>query len=394
MTGPDTQRHRLREHLLAIPAPQLEERLARLDRLANMGTLAAVMAHEIKNALVAGKTFMDLLLEKHHDAELADVVRREMDRIDAIVSGMLKFGGPARSGFCEVRLHDILDHSLRLVQPQLDNKGIALTRSFRAVPDVMQGNDYQLQQAFVNLFLNAFEAMEPNGTLSVTTDLLHQPAIAAGRRLRQAGPAAGDHQRQRRRNFPRTHGAPLRAFFHHQAQRHRLGPAHHAAHYPGTPWRHHRRKPARPRGRVPHRLAGAALTAPSSLLQLRPCASARATLKRPARSLPLPPAPSERLRRFRPAPIFGIGLEPEGEGDRDVLRGGGIVAHDEGEGGGPASQVAVDRIVLFLHGAGAGLEPLRRADPQFSLSRNRKLLVKRLSPVPRAVGEELKSSRT
>jgi two-component system sensor histidine kinase HydH len=130
------------------------------------------MAHEIKNTLVAGKTFVDLLLEKHQDAELAEVVRREMGRIDAIVSRMRNFAGPAQSAFSEVRLHEILEHSLRLVQPQLVGKLVVLNRSFRAAPDILHGNDYQLQQAFVNLFLNALDAMGPNGTLSVATDIL------------------------------------------------------------------------------------------------------------------------------------------------------------------------------------------------------------------------------
>ena len=148
---------------------QLEERLGELDRLANMGTLAATMAHEIKNALVAGKTFIDLLLEKNKDAELVEVVRREIGRIDAIVSRMLKFSGPGRAEFGEVHLHEVLDHSLRLVEPQLASKSAVLNRSFQAEPDLLLGDDYQLQQAFVNLFLNAVEALGPNGTLSVST---------------------------------------------------------------------------------------------------------------------------------------------------------------------------------------------------------------------------------
>ena len=154
------------------PARQLEERLEQLDRLANIGTLAAGMAHEIKNALVAGRTFVDLLLEKHQDADLVDVVRREMGRIDAIVSRMLKFAGSARPAFTEVRLHEVLEHSLRLVQPQLEGKAIVLSRSFQAAPDRVSGDDYQLQQAFVNLFLNALEAMPLNGALSVATEIV------------------------------------------------------------------------------------------------------------------------------------------------------------------------------------------------------------------------------
>src|SRR6058998_2509687 len=126
-----------------------EQKLRRLNRLASVGTLAASMAHEIKNALVAGKTFIDLLLEKHQDAELAEIVRRELGRIDALVSQMLKFAAPAKPAFSPVRLHDVLDHSLRLVQPQMGIKGIALRRLLQAAPDLVEADDYQLEQAFV-----------------------------------------------------------------------------------------------------------------------------------------------------------------------------------------------------------------------------------------------------
>ena len=155
-------------HPLNAPS-RFEQTLWRIDRLANIGTLAAAMAHEIKNALVAGKTFIDLLLEKHQDAELVDVVRREMGRIDAIVSRMLKFAGPDRPSSNRVSLHEILEHSLRLVQPQREDKEISLSESFQANPDLLRGDDYQLQQAFVNLFLNALEAMGPHGRLTVAT---------------------------------------------------------------------------------------------------------------------------------------------------------------------------------------------------------------------------------
>lgn len=160
-------------------ARQIEERLEQLDRLANIGTLAAAMAHEIRNALVAGKTFVDLLLEKNQDAELAGLVQREMGRIDGIVGRMLKFGGSARVEFSAVRLHEVLEHSLRLVQPKLDDKQVSLTRSFRAGVDMVKGDERQLQQAFVNLLLNALDAMGQNGSLAVGTETV-PPASAAG----------------------------------------------------------------------------------------------------------------------------------------------------------------------------------------------------------------------
>lgn len=171
---------------------RLEQSLRRLDRLASLGTFSASMAHEIKNALVAVKTFMDLLLEKNRDAELADVVSRELRRIDAIVGQMLKYAGPARPAFSAVRVHDVLDHSLRMVQPQIEGRLISLNRAFNAAPDAITGDDYQLEQAFVNLLLNAIEAMGPNGSLTVATDLVStdsthpKSASASGAHVRVA----------------------------------------------------------------------------------------------------------------------------------------------------------------------------------------------------------------
>jgi len=133
----------------------LEQNIRQLDRLASAGTLAASMAHEIRNALVAGKTFIDLLLEKNQDAELVEIVRREMRRIDSIVSQMLKFAAPAKPSFSAIRVHDILEHSLRLVQSKVQSGAIALHRSYSAAPDLIGGDEYQLEQAFGNLFLNA-----------------------------------------------------------------------------------------------------------------------------------------------------------------------------------------------------------------------------------------------
>jgi signal transduction histidine kinase len=149
---------------------RLEQNLDRLDRLAGIGTLSAGMAHEIKNAFVAVRTFVELLLEKNPDAELGDVVRRELHRIDTIVSQMLRFRTPARPEFAVIRVHDVLDHSLRLLQHQFEAKLIICNRAFTASQDAVKGDDYQLEQAFVNLFFNALEAMGPSGTLVVTTE--------------------------------------------------------------------------------------------------------------------------------------------------------------------------------------------------------------------------------
>ena len=153
------------------PARRLEDNLRRLDRLASIGTLSASMAHEIKNALVAIKTFVDLLITKNSESSLADIVGREMRRIESIVSQMLRFGGPAKPTFATIHLHKLLEESLGLVQHHLEGRKIRLIRTFHASSDTLRGDVYQLQQAFLNLFFNALEAMGADGELEVTTQL-------------------------------------------------------------------------------------------------------------------------------------------------------------------------------------------------------------------------------
>jgi two-component system, NtrC family, sensor histidine kinase HydH len=153
----------------ASSAKKLELNVRRLDRLANIGTLSASAAHEIKNALVAIKTFIERLPERLEDKELAGLVHSEVERIDSIASQLLKLSGPAKPVFTPVSVHKILDNSLRLIGHRLESNRVKLVRSFAAHEDLVHADDKQLGQAFINLFLNAIEAMSSGGTLQVAT---------------------------------------------------------------------------------------------------------------------------------------------------------------------------------------------------------------------------------
>jgi signal transduction histidine kinase len=151
---------------------KLENSLRRLDRLASAGTLSAGMAHEIRNALVAIKTFVDLLLEKNQDDELAEIVSQEMLRMVSMVSQILKFAVPAQPIFATIAVHKLLERSLLLAQHRVEGRQIAFDRKFQAEKDVLDGDSHQLEQAFVNLLLNAVEAINVNGTLTVMTETI------------------------------------------------------------------------------------------------------------------------------------------------------------------------------------------------------------------------------
>ncbi len=147
----------------------LEQRFERLNRLATTGTLSAGLAHEAKNALVAAKTFVDLLLEKQPGSNMGEIVRRELKRADALLTQVLNFSALGKPALAPVPVHKLLDHSLQLLNRQLQDKSIALARQYAAPTDMIQGDDDQLEQAFLNLLLNALDAMPPHGALTVAT---------------------------------------------------------------------------------------------------------------------------------------------------------------------------------------------------------------------------------
>ncbi len=149
----------------------LQENLRRLDRLANLGLVSASLAHEIKNGLVSINVFIELLLQKGDDLEMTEVVRRELKRIDMLVTQMLRFASPKPKLFASIHVHELLDHSVRLLEHQMNGSLITLERQYRAENDLLHADESQLQQALMNLLMNAVEAVGSNGTLTISTDI-------------------------------------------------------------------------------------------------------------------------------------------------------------------------------------------------------------------------------
>jgi len=158
---------------------KLEYQIRRTDRLASLGTLAAGMAHEIKNPLVSMKTFTQLLPERYDDPDFRNtfsgLLGEEVSRIDRIVNQLLRFARPAKPSLSPVSLHAIADNTLNLVKQQLRQRNIALNRQFEAEPDLILGDHDMLAQALLNFFLNAIDAMGERGALTVTTRVVEVP---------------------------------------------------------------------------------------------------------------------------------------------------------------------------------------------------------------------------
>ena len=154
------------------PVRQLEEQLRRSDRLAALGTLAAGLAHEIKNPLTSIMTFSRHVARRFDDERFRQrfqsVVPRELERINAIVDGLLRLARPARLVLAPVHLPPLIEQALELYAPQIEARRIGVRREWPVGIPPIPGDAEHLYQAILNLVANALDAMEEGGgTLTV-----------------------------------------------------------------------------------------------------------------------------------------------------------------------------------------------------------------------------------
>ena len=150
---------------------RLESDLRRSDRLAALGTLAAGLAHEIKNPLTSLVTFSRHLERKFDDVHFRErfqsVVPHELERINAIVERLLELARPARMNVALVRLPGLLDRVAELYANQIEAQQIEVVREYaRDVPPI-QADQEGLYRVVVNLVANALDAMPAGGSLTL-----------------------------------------------------------------------------------------------------------------------------------------------------------------------------------------------------------------------------------
>jgi PAS domain S-box-containing protein len=158
-------------------ARSMAAHLEHLDRLASLGVLGASVAHEIKNALVPIRTFVEMPPEQRADPEMHDLVAQEIRRVDAVVRQMLR--GATREEFKlePLNFHTLLRDALNLLRHVLQARAVKLDAKLAAAADRINGDDRQLRHVVFNLFINAVEAMRENAgesRLTVTTEVVTQ----------------------------------------------------------------------------------------------------------------------------------------------------------------------------------------------------------------------------
>ena len=157
----------------------VEEQLRQAEKLSALGLLAAEVAHEIRNPL----TVMKML---YHSLDLqfppgdprtkdSEIIREKMDRLNRIVEQILDFARNTEPQLGPVNVNELLDDLALLVRHKLSNHNVQLLRRPQADLPTVMADATQLEQVFLNLTLNAVEAMPQGGRLTIITRAVTLP---------------------------------------------------------------------------------------------------------------------------------------------------------------------------------------------------------------------------
>jgi len=154
---------------------QSQSIIRRADRLSSLGMLTAGLAHEIRNPLVAIRTFTQLLPERYQDQEFREefksIALREVDRICGLVNDLLSFARPSTPNVAAEDINEIVEGIARILETEAKERGVQIYR--RLAPDLPKVfvDKEQIKQVSMNVILNAIQSIEGEGVVEVSTRL-------------------------------------------------------------------------------------------------------------------------------------------------------------------------------------------------------------------------------
>jgi signal transduction histidine kinase len=151
----------------------LEERLRRADRLAALGTMAAGIAHDIRNPLTSILIFSQLMSLHHDDPDVREkfnrVVPRELERVQAVIEDMMELARPATIHREPVNMNELLTQVLELFESQANAQGIKIIPEYEPELPYCMADRKRLHRCFSNIVSNAIQAMPNGGDMTVRT---------------------------------------------------------------------------------------------------------------------------------------------------------------------------------------------------------------------------------
>jgi signal transduction histidine kinase len=159
------------EVALAVKYRRLEEEIFRKNRLVELGTIAAGVAHEIRNPLASIHTFAQLLPERGDDPEFKQefsvLVQKDVERITRVIESMLAFARPSQVNISDYSAVELVNEAAELVQSRIKARQIELTKHFHEQP-TLKVDRHQVLQVLLNLLNNATDAVPVGGKIRVS----------------------------------------------------------------------------------------------------------------------------------------------------------------------------------------------------------------------------------
>lgn len=164
------------------------KKMARANKLSALGTLAAGIAHEIRNPLVSVQTFLEMVPQKIKELPLSDPEKIDRDfwerfrtlsfeeilRIRRLISELVNLAAPAMSNLSEVHLGEVIRSMIDLTQKEAEKRGVTVqSREEEDLPPV-RIDTQKVKQALLNLLLNAFQATQQGGTIEIIARTAHR----------------------------------------------------------------------------------------------------------------------------------------------------------------------------------------------------------------------------
>jgi two-component system, NtrC family, sensor kinase len=151
----------------------LEAQLSQADKMSSIGLLAAGVAHEVNTPLAVISSYAQMLAKQltgdEKKSALLEKITRQTFRASEIVNNLLNFSRTSGSEFGAIDIHKVIHDTLTLLEHQFKTARIEVKHEFVSGLPPIQGNAGRLQQVFLNLFLNAKDAMPAGGRLTVAT---------------------------------------------------------------------------------------------------------------------------------------------------------------------------------------------------------------------------------